>query len=455
MKIGLLHISVSATALLLSVGFGEPVVKHEPTRIGAWIDAGQVVKGKVDNGTEVDMQVITRSKVALVQQVTINERLLLTGALGGLFFYSLPVDPAGPHTRLTKFTAVLEEASAVYKFGDVEHPIFDTKFGLFFEKYNPDAKNLGEYLFRSGAYPGYLQTGGWYILNSAGYFLQGIKADAYLMDKSLELSAFLYMERDLEPTYDLTPALMATYKTGKAFELGVGVAFNHAIPAKPSITTPENKYNGYITDPVTGKVRFPTFAETQDTAALAGIKYYTFQGTKVVARASFSPQAFMEADYLNPEDLRLYAEVAVLGTKNYPLYYDKITKRMPMMVGFNLPTFKIVDKMSFEMEYYNSDFKNSIEEVYERTYPIPGTIGGVATQARQNYVDSVSIHRKMRDKVKWTFWMQKDVTAGLGLTFQVASDHFRPMNFNLKPAYEPVTQTWNDWYYMFRVNFGI
>jgi len=126
-----------------------------------------------------------------------------------------------------------------------------------------------------------------------------------------------------------------------------------------------------------------------------------------------------------------------------------------MMVGFNLPTFKIVDKMSFEMEYYNSDFKNSIEEVYERTLPIPGTIGGVATQARQNYVDSVATHRKMRDKVKWTFWMQKEVTAGLGLTFQVASDHFRPMNFNLKPAYEPVTQTWNDWYYMFRVNFGI
>jgi hypothetical protein len=127
---------------------------------------------------------------------------------------------------------------------------------------------------------------------------------------------------------------------------------------------------------------------------------------------------------------------------------------MPMMLGVNLPTFKLVDKMSFEMEYYNTDFRNSIEEVYERTLPVPGTIGGVATPSRQNYVDSLNTKRKMRDKVKWTFWMQKEITAGLGATFQVASDHFRPMNFNLKPSYEPVTQTWNDWYYMFRVNFG-
>lgn len=454
MSMGFLGRIVPASALFLSVAFGEPVVKHEPTRIGAWIDAGQVVKGKVDNKAKVDMQVITRSKVALVQQATINDRLLLTGALGGLFFYSLPIDPAGPHTRLTKFTAVLEEASGQYKFGDLEKPSFDTKFGLFFEKYNPDAKNLGEYLFRSGAYPGYLQTGGWYILNSAGYFLQGIKGNLHLLDGALDLEAFLYMERDLEPTYDLAPAFMATYKKGGAFEVAGGVAFNHLIPAKPSSTTPENKYNAYRTDPVTGKVRPLTFAESQDTIPIPGLKYYTFQGTKVVARASYNFQSLLNSEALNPEDLKLYSEIAVLGIANYPVYYTKISKRMPMMLGLNLPTFKLVDKMSFEMEYYDSDFPNSIEDVYEKTLPIPGTIGGVATQARQDYVDSLSTRRKMRDKVKWTFWMQKEITSGLGLTFQVASDHFRPMNFNLKPAYQPVTQTWNDWYYMFRVNFG-
>lgn len=445
---------VPVGALLLSTAFGDPVIKHEPTRIGAWIDAGQVVKGKVDNHAVVDMQVITRSKVALIQQATINERLLLTGALGGLFFYSLPVDPNGPHTRLTKFTAVLEEASGKYKFGDLEKPIVETKFGLFFEKYNPDAKNLGEYLFRSGTYPAYLQTGGWYILNSAGYFLQGIQGNLHLLNGALDLESFLYMERDLEPTYDLTPAFLATYKRG-AFEVAGGAAFNHLIPAKPSITTPKNRYNAYLTDPATGKTRLVTFKETQlSPDTLSGLKYYTFQGTKLVARASFNLQSILQSEHLNSDDLKLYSEVAVLGVKNYPIYYTKLSKRIPMMLGMNLPTFKLVDKMSFEMEYFDSDFPNSIEDVYERTLPIPGTIAGVATQLRQNYVDSLSTHRNLRDKVKWTFWMQKEITTGLGLTFQVASDHFRPMNFNLKPSYEPVTPTWNDWYYMFRLNFG-
>jgi hypothetical protein len=453
MRIGFSVRTFFLGTLALSSVFGEVDVKHQPTRIGAWIDAGQVVKGKVDNQADVDMQVLTRSKVALVQQATINDRLLLTGALGGLFFYSLPVDRNGPHTRLTKFTAVLEEASATYKFGDFNNPTFDTKFGLFFEKYNPDAKNLGEYLFRSGAYPGYLQTGGWYILNSAGYFLQGIQGSVHLMDNALNLESFLYMERDLEPTYDLTPAFIATYKK-EGFQIGAGVAFNHLIPAKPSITTPKNSYNAYIIDSVTHKERLMTFDESQRADSIAGQQNYTFQGTKLMARASLNLQSYLQSSILNPEDLKLYTELAVLGVKNYPVYFTNITKRIPIMFGLNLPTFKLVDKMSMEVEYYNSDFPNSIEEVYEKTLPIPGTIGGVATKARQDYVDSLSSRRAMRDKVKWTFWMQKEIATGLGLTFQVASDHFRPMNFNLKPSYEPVTQTWNDWYYMFRLNFG-
>jgi hypothetical protein len=431
----------------------EPIVKHEPTRIGAWIDAGQVWQGKVDYDSDVEKQVLTRSKVALTQVATVNERLTLTGAVGGLFFYSLPNDPSGPHTRLTKFTAVLEEASGFYRSGDLALPWMDAKFGLFFEKYNPDAQNLGEYLFRSGTYPGYLQTGGWYIVNNAGYFLQGLRTSFHFKDGALNPQFLLFMERDWEPTFDLTPAFILNYKVG-AFDGGLGVAFNHLIPAKPSATTPNNRRSEWRTT-ATGKDTLLTNGEILDTVAIAGISKYTFQGTKISARASFNLQSILQSDMLGSEDLKVYSEIAVLGVKNYPIYYDDITKRIPMMVGVNLPTFKLLDKLAFEMEYYDTDFPNSLEEVYQRTLPIPGTIGGTGTQVRQNYVDSLGTHRKLRDKVKWSLWMNKEITSGLGLYLQVASDHFRPMDFNLKPTYEPVTQNWNDWYYMFRLNFGI
>jgi hypothetical protein len=425
-------------------------VKHESTRIGAWIDAGQIWQGEVDFNEEVEKQVVTRSKVALTQSATINEKLVLTGAVGGLFYYSLPVLPSGPHTRLTKFTAVLEEASAHYKFGDLETPWAETKFGLFFQKYNPDAKNLGEYLFRSGAYPGYLQTGGWYILNNAGYFLQGVRASFNLFDGALRPEALLYMERDWEPTYDLSSALMLTFRK-PAFEVGAGVAFAHMLPAKGSLTTPKKRVNASYKTP-TGKDTLFTIDQLTDTTFNPPTTYYTFQGTKLMARASFNIQALLQAEILNPEDLKIYAEVGVLGVKNYPVYYTDITKRMPMMVGFNFPTFKLVEKASFELEYYNSDFPNSLDDVYQQTFAIPG-LGN--QEDRQKYINNLGTQRKLRDKVKWSFWLQESITPGLGLFLQVASDHFRPMDYNLKPTYQPVTQNWNDWYYMVRLNFGI
>ncbi len=453
--LGRISLAGGLAATLSFASDGDVDVKHEATKIGAWIDAGQIWQGKVDFGEKVEKQVLTRSKVALTQVATVNENLTLTGAVGGLFFYSLPVDPAGPHTRMTKFTAVLEEASALYKFGNVENPLIETKFGLFFEKYNPDSKNLGEYLFRSGTYPGYLQTGGWYILNSAGYFMQGVKASANLMDGALVPEVMLYMERDWEPTYDLSPVLLLTYKPSEVFQLGAGVAFNHYIPAKPSLTTPEDLRSASYKSSTSGKDTLYTTTEFLKDSAYAGNHAYTFKGIKVMARASFNPQALIQTDLLHPEDLKIYAEMAVLGVENQPIYYTKMTKRMPLMFGFNFPTFKIVDKMSFELEYYNSDFPNSLEEVYQRTFPIPGSIGGVGTKSRQDYVDSLASQRKMRDKVKWSFWLHKNIISGLGVYLQVASDHFRPIDFNNKPTYEPVTQKWDDWYYMVRFNFGI
>lgn len=447
-----------ATALILAcaaLAKESADVKHESTRIGAWTDLGQIVQGRVDNGVEVDMQVISRSKVALTQQATINERLLLTGAVGGLFFYSMPTDPGGAHTRLTKFTAVLEEASAYYRAGDLDAPSFDSRFGLFFVKYNPDTKNLGEYLFRSGTYPGYLQTGGWYILNSAGYFMQGIRASGHFLDNTLHPEFFFYMERDYEPTYDLTPAFMLTYTPSPAFQAGIGVAMNHLIPAKPSYSTLTEAGNAYYTD-ATGKQVLVLQEDGERLDSLPGVGYYTFKGTKVMARASFNLQALLNAEILNPQDLKIYAEMAVLGIKDYPVYYDNIAKRIPIMAGINLPTFKLVDMMSFEVEYYNSDYPNNLKEVHDYLFAVPGIDQRDAgTQRRQDYVDSISTQRAMRDKVKWTFWLQKQLATGLGLTFQVASDHFRPMNFNTKPTYEPATQNWNDWYYMFRISFGI
>jgi hypothetical protein len=443
--------NLAIASLAVSTAFGSAEVEREPTKIGAWIDAGQIWKGTLDFDEKVDKQVVTRSKVALTQSTTIDDRLRLTGGVGGLFFYSLPVTES-PHTRLTKFTAVLEEASGAYTAGDLDDPWMRLKFGLFFYKYNPDSKNLGEYLLRSGTYPGYLQTGGWFLINSAGYFGQGINASFNFLEGALTTDLLAFMERDYEPTYDISPSVVVSYRGGNIFTLGAGATFSHLISAKPSITSPENGQIAYRKNAITNEYEL-LGSDEAFLDSLTGVSYFTFKGTKLMARAAFNPQGILESDLLGPEDLKIYAEIALLGVKDYPIFFDNMAKRMPMLFGVNLPTFNVLDMLSFELEYYNSDFPNSIAEVYKRTLPIPGSIGDIDT--RSDYVAALGTQRKLRDKVKWTLYLKKQLAEGLGIYFQAASDHFRPIDFNINPTEEPVTQTWSDWYYIVRLNFGI
>ncbi len=146
------HLAIASMAIGTSFA-DDAVVEKGPTKIGAWIDVGQLWKATNDYESSMNRQILNRSKISLAQIATVNENLTLAGAVGGLFFYSLPADPGAAHTRLIKFTAVIEEASGHYKWGDPDEPSYEAKFGLFFNKYNASSKNLGEYLWRSTTYP--------------------------------------------------------------------------------------------------------------------------------------------------------------------------------------------------------------------------------------------------------------------------------------------------------------
>jgi hypothetical protein len=45
------------------------------------------------------------------------------------------------------------DVEGTYSLGDMERPFLTLGFGVFPFKYNPDVRNLGEYLYRTGTYP--------------------------------------------------------------------------------------------------------------------------------------------------------------------------------------------------------------------------------------------------------------------------------------------------------------
>src|SRR5690606_22629396 len=122
-----------------------------------------------------------------------------------------------------------------YRFAD-ENPMFTLQVGYFPYKYNPDAANLGEYLLRSGAYPGYVSTGGWNLLGN-GYMMRGARVNMALWGGRSRTEFLLPMEQDLPGTNgDLSPALITTVAPVKGFEFGAGASCHHCLSVKPSST---------------------------------------------------------------------------------------------------------------------------------------------------------------------------------------------------------------------------
>ncbi len=500
-------------------------VEIHPIRVGGTIDAGQCVKGRVMEARDLDMQFITRTGVGATFSATVDEKLHLTVNTGGLFWHSLPELAGQPHTRLIKFGPGVGEASGNYSFGDADSPWAKLQFGLFAHKYNPDVKNLGEYLLRSGTYPGYLWSGGyggWTIINGAAHLAEGLKFSTSHLDGAFTQDLCLYMQRFIEPEFDLDLAYLATMRFGNVLELGAGIDFAHLIPVTPSVTTPsqsegnQKRANGYaqqniqiITENAQGgsdttyksfngplpksewqkpgyeltdtMIIKPTDPEERQAlinssildpldpryqkryVSVAGngvpqsqIEHYTFKGTKVMGRFSFNLQSILESDILNPNDLKLYGEVAILGLKNYPYFYEKRADRMPIMLGFNFPTFKLLDMLSVEVEYYSNPFPQDIQQVKFDVRPIWNLPIDEKTSAQPEAyefdpeVDGAS----GKDFVKWSIWAKKSLNDYVRIYLQVANDHYRAILFDATPDYLPMTRSPEDWYYMIRFETG-
>ena len=204
------------------------------------------------------------------------------------------------------------------------------------------------------------------------------------------------------------------------------------------------------------------------------VDYFTFKAIKLMGRASFSIQKVMPIAMLNPEDLKVYGEVDLLGVKNYPGVYDNRTERMPIMLGINLPTFRLLNALSLEVEYFkngNPDDMGSQQAKLNPAYAYNTVTkysqdngGGLGNAPNADPIvqDYYSVLLKdhfdnHRDDWKWTLYAVKQVTTGISVRAQVANDHFRAQDTYF-PGYwtgPSLMRKPEDWYYVVSINFGI
>jgi hypothetical protein len=312
----------------------------------------------------------------------------------------------------------IADGEGIYSFGDLNKPFLQFVAGVFPYKYDPDATNLGEYLFRSGCYPPYLLTS----FDEPYARLSGLQLKFNPME-NLKFDVLLTTETQVQPLYDWSLSFISEYKISSFLDVGAGVSFNRLFSVFNDVTTP--------TTPSTGS----TIGNEYMTAS-GDSSYYSFKGTKLMGMLSIDPKKLLPpnlADIFGKEDCKIFGEAAVLGIKDYPAYkyrnpnigdsalildslnnyYGNILNRIPIMFGLNVPTFKWLDILSIQGEWYGWPYMDAFYYVNTagiNATPIPRYIG----YTRDDY---------KKDNWKWSVYAKKTLAQHFSIIGQMSRDH--------------------------------
>ena len=454
-------------------------IKITPTARAA-MEFGQVISG-FDHGLPIAHEAIDRIYLGTGVNAQLGSRTTFAGNIEVKAFNEFPRDIKSGYTRRYYYYFYLTQAELTRRVLDNYGLEMDVGGGYFPYKYNPNASNLGEYLFRSTAYPQTLTTEFEFpFARLAGLYARS-SYTAGINRINFDLLATINTE--WMAIGDLNLSTIASYNLAHIFELGAGAEFCSILSADENATTPTvSDYTKYL--------------DGKDTA------YYTFRGTKLMGRFSFDPKSVLpKCSLFGERDLIIYGEAAFLGVKNYdvavnsPIWYNSPLERMPVTLGINWPVYQLLsycvipevvgyyeepldskkavtagicgatgiaagvgswlmdrwlhvnsklDVLSIEAEWWGNRYPNNMKSIVWEGLPLPFPSGTKS-------IDSTTYKD---DNVKWSIFGQKTFNSRFRLSFQLASDHMRTFAWDwYRQDWEEALRGPRNWYYMLR--FGV
>jgi hypothetical protein len=359
------------------------------------------------------------------------------------------------HDRYTKNMrqdVFIDDVYAQYFRGNEIAPLVSLQMGYFKFKYDPDIRNLGEYLFRSGTYPAFLDNS----FDFPQQRLLGFHGQSNLFS-SLKTD-LLFVSQTVFPAMNWSLAGLAEYDvTGRHFlTIGAGVDFAHLFDVYTHHSFPASGGDPTELHSDVNARYIANISATGDTT----LEYYTFKGTKVMGRIAFDPKAFISWKGFGRNDLRLYAEACVIGLKSYPdsgyiqggTYtlvapsYDKIPEKTPVVIGFNIPTFKILDVLNCEVEYFGARYYNDASSTINKgSNPLPYNVF--------DYFSNPLAPKK--NDYKWSVYVKRTLFDGhFAIIGQVARDHMRLpcAQYDLE-YWNDLLVTKNDWWWVLKTSW--
>jgi hypothetical protein len=396
-----------------------------------WLQEGQLVKYQYRGQEDLGRAWLSQSELQLFASRTITPWLKTSLGIDIMQWYqTYDKESNSPFLIPNQFVNFsILRGEALFSWGEM----LSLELGIFPFKYNPEVRNLGEYVFRSGVYPGFLIG----EFDKTDIPLTGLRINNRIAGKFNE-DLLLTLEEQFKPFHDITLSYLAAYTPHPAITVGAGASASHLIAVDEKRTTPKSDGTWYIEDPDTLRD-----ALGADSLILGDTAYLTFRGVKIMGRFCFDIKQLFPASIFGPEDLKLYGEAAILGLQDYDLYYDTLLQRIPVMAGFNFPMFKILDVLSLEAEWYGSPYPNNDQNAFSIS-PLPRPI---PDDPAPGY--SPSVYKK--DNWKWSVYARKTIAKSFSITAQFARDHFRTIanNPNYVEREESLTKD-NQWYWMFK-----
>jgi hypothetical protein len=326
-----------------------------------------------------------------------------------------------------KFAPSVVMAEGIFNW-DLNFMDLTVESGVFQYNFNPDIKILGNYLYRGTAYPLYLEN----KLDYPWADMMGARVEMAFLDKKLKTEVLLNTKYDHPPWYDWNLGLTTSYNFANIVEFGAGICFDHLLSV-----------NDFETE---GRHLAINIREIDSVAH--DTSYYTYRSTKLDARLTFDPKNIFGGNAIfGKEDGKIYAELGIVGLEDYK-YFEKdpepsLAHRMPFMVGFNVPCFKVLDLLSAEFEIFNSPWPNKWSG-NDNFGPRPKSVN-----------DSTLLNNYLYDdNVKWGVYLKKRI-ANFQVSAFAANDHYIYITFDQenRPCFEQSLRKPGDWHWYIKLQY--
>ena len=331
-------------------------------------------------------------------------------------------------TYRIQYRSFLPRAEGIFHwdFGSIFSLLIES--GIFQYNFNPEIKNLGNYLYRGIAYPLFLET----KLDYPWADLMGIRTQIGFLDNQLKLEVILNSAITHAPFYDFSLALIPSYTTpNKMLEVGLGVCLDRLLSVDENATMAKNFY-----------------AQGMDSSL-------SLKSTKLDSRFMFDVKPLLgNPEIFGPQDCKLYGEAALLGLTD-PKYFPgmnpdpTLLHRLPVLLGINLPGCKVMDLISFEVEWFGSPYSNDWWGYYDQApSPVPYTLSSTDSVWQDIY--------KSKDNFKWTVYLKKSFSK-FDFIAIAANDHtiYDTYNAETQPNTEQSLRKPGNWHWYIKLQYNL